>query len=227
MGKKQDIHYLIENQKDENREILLDRINEQISVEQSYPQGEVIAQRSTNIFKWASICVVIVVLIAAAVTLAFFLQGWKDNTDSIRFCTSADYYTVDSEQTLKEYSSSVSSQVLYLSDALGFEHVLSQYYNLNEDDKTICVYEESISEDHTLYIFVVNGKFEMDFLENYEKVCVNELNVEATKVLWCQEISTIYVKFEYAVFNYFLQIDEAYSTDIVSDIVKDLLSSAK
>lgn len=224
MSKDRDIHYLIENQKDENGEILLDRINEQIYAEKSYPQGEVIAQRSTNIFKWL-LCIAIMVVIALGTLLPVLLN--IEEPSSARYCTSADYYTVDSEQTLKEYSSSVSSQVLYLSDALGFEHVLSQYYNLNEDDKTICVYEESISEDHTLYIFVVNDGFAMDFLENYEKVCVNELNVEATKVLWCQEISTIYVKFEYAGFNYFLQIDEAYSTDIVSDIVKDLLSSAK
>ena len=72
----------------------------------------------------------------------------------------------------------VPSKMLYLNGELGFEHVLSQHYKLKDNDETICIYEESISEENTVYIYIVKENYEMDFLEHFKTLCNNELDIK-------------------------------------------------
>lgn len=225
MGKEQDVHFLIEKQGSEEKEICLERLNERMSQELDAKSGKTTVKKSARPFlKWASICIAIAVIVTLGITLPIVLRS--DDASSIRFCTNADYYTMDSDLTLKEYATSHPSKMLYLNGELGFEHVLSQHYKLKNNDETICIYEESISEENTVYIYIVKENYEMDFLEHFKTLCNNELDVNSLNVMWGKEVSTIYAKFKYEGLDYFLQIDEADSADTVENVVNDLLASA-
>ena len=125
MGKEQDVHFLIEKQGSEEKEICLERLNERMSQELDAKSGKTTVKKSARPFlKWASICIAIAVIVTLGITLPIVLRS--DDASSIRFCTNADYYTADSDLTLKEYATSHPSKMLYLNGELGFEHVLSQ-----------------------------------------------------------------------------------------------------
>ena len=63
MGKEQDVHFLIENQGTEEKEICLERLNERMSQELDAKSGKTTVKKSARPFlKCALICIAIAVI---------------------------------------------------------------------------------------------------------------------------------------------------------------------
>lgn len=217
--REKDVHNLIEQQESEAKQRIYDSIKERADFSPS------VKKRSRRI-KLAVLATVMTCLVVLAVVLPITLRGNKD--DGTRFCDASQYQVEQVTQTLKEYSQQNKSGMLYVDWYDDAEEVLTFCaYNVN-DREDVIFFQEEITNGETGYkvkLYVTDNKTTVDTLEIFNN-CDRVLIFAGMNLNWTidQVLNTTYIIFTHKGYTYYLEIDNAYDEQQISQLVADMLN---
>lgn len=227
MSKEQKFHKLIQEQDSEGKERLWNKIEEQTEKsEQVDIGGGVLAKKHVmskqNIF---IICSVIFLAVLVCIILICKFITNKDNNviDDFRYCEFGDYYSIDSEESINDYSAANNLNLLYFDWYAEAEYYTDTQYKLNSTDEVICLGEELVDENGNYIIqYITDTKTQVDFLNVNIESCINQTTINSVKINYGTVMENAYAYFTYEDYNYYFKL-EAADEDYLLTLLEDLI----
>lgn len=227
MAKKQDINSLIEEQDKETKNRIFEKIQDRLvdnDEDISQPNQNVLVKKVFRQKRNIVILSAVLIVILASILIPLLLH--KNNpVDNFRYCTEADYYVEDSEQSIGQYVTANDKDILYFDVENKYELLQSQQYKLITTNEIICLNEELIDQDYIFSMYVTDNFTELDFSKNYADVCSYKRQIKATEIFYGSDLVNSYAKFEYNGYIYYLNVFENTNEDYVLSLVIELLNS--
>lgn len=234
MSKEKDFHKLIRQQNVDEKESAWNRIeqqNEEVVIELGTVLGKKRFFSKKNIIL---ICSAIFFLILAVTIIIITLPNNQGNDvgdgtgngtiDDKRYCEFSDYYVVESELSIEQYSDANNLQILYFKDYAECEYYTDYVYKLKSSDEIICLNEELMNQDgYIISQHVTDSKTEIDFLNIYTNICTNTTTINSIEVKWGTSTGSAYARFAYKNFKYFLKIDELTEINYLTELIGNLI----
>lgn len=217
--RERDVHNLIEQQESEAKQRIYGSIKERADFSPS-------VKKQPRRIKLAVLATVMTCLVVLAVVLPITLRSNKN--DGTRFCDASQYQVEQVTQTLKEYSQQKNSGMLYVDWYNVAEDVQTQIaYNV-DDHADVVFFQEGIingETGETVILYITDNKTSVDILKNYQN-CNEEISVADSVVNWTidQVLYTTYIKFTHKDYTYYLEFDNAYDEQQISQLVDDMIN---
>ncbi len=227
MSREDKIHEIIENQDLEQKWATWEKVKAKlaadgIDITQKAPSAATTAKKSLGRKGILAISLAVVLVLTGVLVPVLVTHEF------VRYCTLNDYYTVETIQHICDYASQNSKSILCLTWDNGAEYILGQQFILKENDKIIGLYEEGANGDGfvTKY-WVINKKYELDFLDNFKSICENKTSINDTVISYGSSSESIYAMFKHKGYTYHLQVNDAPNEEYILTMVQKLFDSAK
>lgn len=229
MSKEQKFHKLIEQQDIETKRALWERIEEQLNSEgdreiKSDGNAFIISQKKRLLAIRLAIVLTAVLALAAVISIILVVKLKSTAVDDIRFCNEGDYYWIDSELNIKQYSQQNGINLSYFDWYEEIEYFADKQFKLYGSDEVICLYEE-LFDVNDVYIkyYIIDNKIEMDILKSYADLCTQSSSVNSINVNWGQDLSEAYAFFEFKEHKYYLIIEDAAYNEYILELINYLI----
>lgn len=223
MSKEQEFRELLENQNADEKNIVWCRLEQRLD-EEEVEIGEVL--RKKRALSKTSITIIssfAALIIAVAVILISLFVPKKDNP--IRYCTDGDYYSVETDISIEQYSKDNNLNLLYFDSPKGFEIYYDQQYKLKVTNEVICLREELVDANGVYIIqYVTEQNIKIDFLEFYLNTCVDSHNVASINVKYGVTNESTYVFFTRNGSNYYFTLEESLDEQYALSLIEALFS---
>lgn len=215
MSKEQKFHKLIQEQDTDKKEELWNKIENQINNEEiDLGDGVLAKKRLLTKQHKLLICLsaLLIVVIIAVLVFRLFKPDEIINED-FRYCNFGDYYSVDSDESISDYSKANSLNLLYFNWFDKTEFYADTQYKMNESDEIICLGEELVDENgYYIYQYITDEKTQIDFLKVYSESCIERTVIKSVEVNYGAVMENSYANFSYANYSYYFKLE---STDTV------------
>lgn len=230
MKKEQEFHELIEQQDEQNKRILWNkiktRIDNEIAVETQ--SSDVLVMKKSKLFGNRNVLVAVAIVLAVAIAATGILL-WKllPNKDSIRYCQTGDYFVEESALTIQQYAQENNIKLLYFDCYDEWDYIGELHYKLNDSDEIVCIQEEIVdSEGVMLTFYVTDNLTDMDFLDSFVAVCRETKQIMSTTIYWHEGMQEANALFEYQGFNYYIKAEGDFAQGYILDLVQLLFDVA-
>lgn len=225
MFKEQDFHKLIRRQNKVERDNLWNKIESQ-SEEEEIELGEVLRKKHTNYKNFFIICVsAVLLIISIGLILKYTLPDKKTPIDDgIRYCVSGDYYSVETETSIAEYSNEHNLELLYFDWYAEAEYIADIQFKLKTTDEVVCLKENLLDlNGYFIEYYITDDRTELDFLaafnglgENTEEIKGVSVNLGASKL-------EAYACFTFNKNHYYLIISAETNQEYILELIETLL----
>lgn len=218
--REKDIHNLIEQQDDEAKQRIWQKISSQIDVTPA-PCQKTVTKKKIGLL--SALAVALVCLVTLSIVLPLVL---RDNEPQIRYCDESQYTTESFSQTLKEYSLSHNNVLRYVDWYENADQVITSYGYNKEDKNDILFFKEKIVNSETgevLFLSVTDSKTQVDifdaFLIDYMEILINDVVVryDIANLTQCSAM------FEYENHMYYMQLHTADGLARLTEVIKGML----
>ena len=205
MSKEQDFYKLIEEQPSNEKARVWTKISNKLNEETTVEVAVLPKKRFWTVRKIISVCSSIIVFAIIGIGLSIGLS--PKNEDARRYCRQGDYYTIDSEYTLKEYSQINNNEILYFSWWEESEYYYDFEYRLYSTDEIVCFAEDIYDlNDVFITLYVTDNRTEIDFLD-FSNSCSYTANVNDIEITYGIGAMESRGYFSYYGYNYYLTTD--------------------
>lgn len=223
MSKERDFRELLKNQNVEEKKTVWCKLGERFD-EEEIELGEVLRKkRVLSRPQITIICSFAILIIALVIILACLFIPKKDNP--IRYCTASDYYSIETDISIEQYSKDNNLDLLYFNWYENSEVYLDQQYKLNTTNDVICLREELLDSNGVYIIqYITDKNIKIDFLELYLNACVRSQDIDSVNVKYGMTTENTYAFFTYKSSNYYLTLEGTLDEQYVLSLVEELLS---
>lgn len=218
--REKDVHNLIEQQDNEAKRRIWQKISAQVDVE-PVPSKQTASKKKTTLISVLAAVLVCLVTLSIALPIAL-----RDNEPKSRFCDGTQYAVIPFNQTLKEYSLSKNNGLLYVDWYDIADDVTTVYAHINDDADDIVYLSEFIANGETgelLTIYITDNRTQVDFLQAFNNVGDEDTVKNITVKYGSVQFDSVAV-FEYENHIYYLTIyaggGQARLTEIIEDMLK-------
>lgn len=221
MSKEQDFHELIRQQNTKAREDLWARI-ENRSDEEQVSLGDVLVKKSKVKQNVLIISAVVLAFLIAAIILIVELMPEKSGNE-FRYCKFGDYYSVEVDESIEQYSKDKNLDILYFNWSNESEYLFDEHFIMNSTDEIICL-KEILIDENGFYItqYVTVSDIGIDFLDVIKNACTKVININSITVNWTGSSENSAVYFSNNNFNYYLSIEGFIDENYLSELIQTL-----
>lgn len=223
MSKEQEFRELLENQNADEKSRVWNKMEQRLD-EEEIELGEVLRKKHVlSKAKITLICSFAIFIIALTVILICLFVPKKDN--QIRYCVTGDYYSIETDISIEQYSKDNNLNLLYFDWYNNSEYYVDEQYKLNTSNEVICLREELLDDDGVYIIqYITDKNIRIDFLDLYLITCKNNHNISSVEVKSGISNGSTYAFFSYKSYNYYLTLEETSDEQYVLSLIEELLS---
>lgn len=230
MSKERKFHELIEQQNQEEKNRVWQKICEKDSDPESEKQEKksVISKvRAFSWKKWGAVATssLAIVILGVFSVVKFFPFGGEMPDNSGRYFTNQSYETVDTSMNIQGYAQQIGKNLLYFDWYVETDYCENQIWQLKDTQEIICIQEEivDINTGCMISIFVIEKDITVDAFSS-DEMAEKETNINAIKIQWHCDDDKAWANFEYQDYRYYLRVKEPIDENYILDLVKELLS---
>ncbi len=230
MSRESKFHNLIEQQENEHKQEVWDRINSDIEIDSTLECETVQASKNMLAINPKKIYIPIAAFLAVIAVVLILIFTLKPNTpntplDDLRYCSKMDYSSNDTTQTLKEYSQETNKNLLYFDWYDETESCSDQIVQLNTNNEIIC-FRESIVDIETgckIDISVTDNRTVIDFLADFENFCPHLYSFNNIDIKWGGNKFKSMATFEYESNVYYITVADPFEENYIITLIEQLL----
>lgn len=223
MSRERDFHKIIEAQYSEEKSRFWNKLEPRLD-EEEIELGEVLRKKhflsKKNIIIISSLAAL---FLAVAIILICNFTSKKD--DPFRYCITGDYYSIETETSIDQYSKENNLDLKYFNWYLDSEFYLDQQYKLNSTNEVICLREELLDKNGVYIIqYITKHNIKIDFLEFYTNTCSKSYSIVSVNIKYGITNGSTYAFFNYKGYNYYLTLEETSDEQYILSIIETLFN---
>ena len=230
MSKERKFHELIEQQNQEEKNRVWQKICEkettQMQVEKE-THSAVSTARPFSWKKWGTIAAssLAAVIFGVFAVVKFFPFGAGTSNNSGRYFTNQSYEIVDTSMNIQSYAQQIGKDLLYFDWYEETDYFKNKVWQLNDTQEIICIQEEmvDINTGCIIYLFVVEADVSLEAFSSDEKTD-QKSQINGLDIDWKIYNDKAIANFEYEDYSYYLRVLEPIDENHILDLVKELLS---
>lgn len=223
MSRERDFHKLIGTQNSEEKSRFWNKLEQRLD-EEEIELGEVL--RKKHFLSKKNIIIIsflAVLFLAIAIILICNFALKKD--DPFRYCITGDYYSIETETSIDQYSKENNLDLKYFEWYLDSEFFLDRQYKLNATNEVICLREELLDENSVYIIqYITKQNIKIDFLEFYTNTCSKSYSIASVKIKYGITNGSTYAFFNYKEYNYYFALEETSDEQYILSLIETLLN---
>lgn len=230
MSKESKFHNLIEQQENEHKQEVWDRIKSDVEDDSNLTADTVQVSENTLSINPKKIYIPIITVLAVLAVVLILIFTLKPDTpnnpiDDLRYCSKTDYSINDTTQTLKEYSQETNKGLLYFDWYDETELCNDKLFQLNSNNEIICIKESIVDIDtgSLVTVSVTDNRTVVDFLENFENSCSFTHNFNGTEIKWSTSEFESKAMFEYESNIYYITVADPFEENYIITLIEQLL----
>lgn len=226
MSKEQDFYNKIQQSNAEEKELIWKKIEPQLvdKIDEVETDGEVLIKKSRPSRSLLIIPIALILIGVAIFLICKFTV--KNNINDFRYCILEDYYSSETDLTIKQYNEINEKDLLYFDWYDTTEYYTDSYFRLKSTDEIICLIEEIVDENgNYITFYVTDNHTEIDVLKMYSDNCSGSLTVGTVKANWGLSTTedVAYVNFSYNSYKYFMVIDNDCDQEYIEGLLMSLI----
>ena len=228
MSKERKFHELIEQQNQEEKNRVWQKICKKDSESEKQDKNSVILK--THAFywkKWGAVAAssLAIVILGVFSVVKFFPLGEDTPDNSGRYFTNQSYEMLDTSINIKSYAQQIGKDLLYFDWYTETDYCKNQEWKLNDTGEIICYSEEMVDVNTgcITYLFVLETDIKLDAFSS-DEMTEQATNINAVKIQWQFDNDRAWANFEYEDYRYYLRVFESIDENYILDLVKELLS---
>lgn len=228
MSKERKFHELIEQQNQEEKNRVWQKICEKDSESEKQEKNSVISKTCAFSWKkWGAVAAssLAIVILGVFSVVKFFPLGEETPDNSGRYFTNQSYETVDTSMNIQGYAQQIGKNLLYFDWYVETDYCENQIWQLKDTQEIICIQEEIVDFNTgcMVSIFVIEEDIILDAFSS-DEMTEQETNIDGIKVQWQFDNDLSWANFKYEDYRYYLRILEPIDENYILDLVKELLS---
>lgn len=231
MKKEQEFHELIEQQDEQNKKRLWNKIKNGFddSVAVDAQSSDVLAMKTSSLISKRNITIVISLILVVLISITGILI-WKlmPSNKTVRYCKMDEYFAEETTQTIKQYAQEKSRNILYFDYYNEWDYIGGLQYKLNDTSEVICLQEDIIDANGIILTYYVTDNLtDIDFLEAFKTACRQSEQIMSTTIYWHETNQEGNAWFEYKGFKYYIKAQGEFSPGYILELVQLLIDNNK